>query len=82
MIATMICCCKKCRFVFESVALLDQCPDCGHGPVRAATESESAEYAANRRLYGPMPVYGMKHITAANGEESMPAVLYDAAASS
>ena len=56
----MICCCEKCRFVFESPALLDRCPDCGYGPVRIATEKESMEYAKNRRLYGPMPVYGMK----------------------
>ena len=57
----MICCCDKCRFVFESVMLLKQCPDCGHGPVRAASGKESAEYAANRRLYGAMPIYGAKH---------------------
>ena len=77
----MICCCVKCRFVFESVVLVDQCPDCGHGPVRSATESESAEYAANRRLYGPMPVYGMKRITAAKGKESAPSIRYAAAVS-
>ncbi len=52
----MICCCEKCRFVFESVVLLEQCPDCGHGPVRAASDKESVEYAANRRLYGAMPI--------------------------
>ena len=56
----MICCCENCRFVFESVAMLKQCPDCGHGPVRAATEKETAEYVANRRFYGAMPVYSAK----------------------
>ena len=56
----MICCCEKCRFVFESIGLLKQCPDCGHGPVRGASDKESAEYAANRRLYGAMPIYGAK----------------------
>ena len=56
----MICCCKKCRFVFESMELLERCPDCGHGPIRAATADEVIQYAANRRLYGPMPAYGAK----------------------
>ena len=59
----MICCCEKCRFVFESVLLLDQCPDCGHGPVRLATNDEVKRYTANRRLYGPMRVYGERHMT-------------------
>ena len=63
----MICCCEKCRFVFESVVLLKQCPDCGHGPVRAASGKESAEYAANRRLYGAMPVYGAKRLSGIRG---------------
>ena len=58
----MICCCEKCRFVFESAILLDRCPDCGFGPVRFATGKESTEYLANRRLYGPMPVYGVKRV--------------------
>ncbi len=58
----MMCCCEKCRFVFESVRLLERCPDCGHGPVREATEEEIAEYAANRQAYGPMMVYGVNNI--------------------
>ena len=58
----MICCCEKCRFVFESVVMLEQCPDCGHGSVRAATKCEKEEYAANRALYGPMRVYGAKRL--------------------
>ena len=58
----MICCCEKCRFVFESVVMLEQCPDCGHGSVRAATKWEKEEYAANRALYGPMQVYGPKQL--------------------
>ena len=58
----MMCCCEKCRFVFESVRLLEQCPDCGHGPVREATDEEIAGYAANRREYGPMPVYGLSNL--------------------
>ena len=66
----MICCCEKCRFVFEGVAMLKKCPDCGHGPVRAATEKEMAEYAANRRLYGAMPVYGAKRMTTTNSKEN------------
>ena len=63
----MICYCEKCRIVFESVVLLKQCPDCGHGPVRAASGKESAEYAANRRLYGSMPVYGAKRLSGVRG---------------
>ena len=58
----MMCCCEKCKFVFESVKLLDRCPDCGHGPVREATDKEISEYAANRLEYGPMMVYGVKNI--------------------
>ena len=58
----MMCCCEKCRFVFESVRLQEQCPDCGYGPIREATEHEMREYAANRQKYGPMPIYGAKDI--------------------
>ena len=50
--------CEKCRFVFESARAMDRCPDCGGGPVRPASAAERAEYAANRRRYGPMPAYG------------------------
>ena len=64
----MICCCEKCRFVFESAAQLSQCPDCGFGPVRTATGKESLEYAANRRLYGSMRVYGVKRLPVMNGK--------------
>ena len=58
----MMCCCEKCKFVFESIKLLDNCPDCGHGPVRNATGKETTEYAANRQVYGPMPVYGISNL--------------------
>ena len=54
----MICCCEKCRFVFEGIHLLENCPDCGGGPVREATFREVTDYFANRKLYGPMQVYG------------------------
>ena len=55
----MICCCQKCRFVFESVEKMECCPDCGYGPIRMATADEAIRYVENRRLYGPMRVYGM-----------------------
>jgi predicted nucleic acid-binding Zn-ribbon protein len=58
----MMCCCDKCRFVFESIRLLDRCPDCGAESVRQATEEEAAEYAANREKYGPMLVYGISNL--------------------
>lgn len=58
----MMCCCDKCRFVFESVRLLDRCPDCGAESIREATEEEVAEYAANRNEYGPMPIYGVSNL--------------------
>ena len=58
----MMCCCEKCRFVFESIRLLEHCPDCGHGPVREATDDEIVEYASNRLEYGPMPVYGISNL--------------------
>ena len=48
----MMCCCEKCKFVFESIRLLDRCPDCGFGPVREATDEEVNEYAENRKEYG------------------------------
>ena len=54
----MICTCEKCRFVFESIRLLDSCPDCAGGPVREATDAEKAKYRQNRRMYGPMKLYG------------------------
>ena len=54
----MICCCEKCKFVFESIFLLTACPDCGKGPVREATEAEKSDYQADRRRYGPMKPYG------------------------
>lgn len=60
----MMCCCEKCKFVFESVRVLDRCPDCGHGPVREATDAEVAEYQAFREEYGPMPVYGLSNLYA------------------
>ena len=63
----MMCCCEKCRFVFESIRLLEHCPDCGHGPVREATDDEIAEYASNRLEYGPMPVYGISNLHLAEG---------------
>ena len=65
----MMCCCEECKFVFESVRMLAQCPDCGHGPVRKATDEEIAEYAANRREYGPMRIYGVNLISAAQEAE-------------
>ena len=52
--ATCLCCCEACRFVFESVRPLERCPDCG-----SAAEKEAAGYAADRRRYGPMAVYGI-----------------------
>ena len=58
----MMCCCEKCKFVFESVRLMERCPDCGHGPVREATDEEIAEYSAKRQVYGPMPVYGISNL--------------------
>ena len=58
----MMCCCEKCKFVFESVRLLEQCPDCGHGPVRQATAAEINDYVENRREYGPMRVYGSSYV--------------------
>ena len=67
----MMCCCEKCRFVFESIRLLEHCPDCGHGPVREATDDEIAEYASNRLEYGPMPVYGISNLHLAH-EVDMP----------
>ena len=67
----MICCCKKCRFVFESAELLERCPDCGHGPIRAATAEEVIQYAANRRLYGPMPAYGVKERLGINAVDDL-----------
>ena len=54
----MICCCDKCKFVFESVRIMKNCPDCGSGTVRKATALESSEYAANRLEFGPMKIYG------------------------
>ena len=59
----LIYCCTKCKFTFESIRILEMCPDCGYGPVRRATAYEVEEYAANRRLYGPMQVYGQVYFT-------------------
>ena len=58
----MMCCCEKCKFVFESVRLMDHCPDCGFGPVREATDREVSEYNADRQIYGPMAVYGVRNL--------------------
>lgn len=57
--ATCLSCCETCRFVFESVRRLERCPDCGSAALRRATEKEAAGYAADRRRYGPMAVYGI-----------------------
>jgi len=57
-----MCCCEKCKFVFESMRLLECCPDCGHGPVREASGEEISDYVANRLEYGPMPVYGLSSV--------------------
>ena len=54
----MICCCEKCKFVFESLRMLTSCPDCGKDAVREATEAEQAEYWVHRRECGPMKPYG------------------------
>ena len=70
----MMCCCEKCKFVFESVRLMERCPDCGHGPVREATDEEIAEYTANRQVYGPMPVYGISNLCVAH-EVEMPVLI-------
>ena len=58
----MMCCCNNCKFVFESVRLMDHCPDCGFGPVREATDEEVQEYAVNRKKYGPMQIYGLSNV--------------------
>jgi len=54
----MMCRCDKCKFVFESVRLLEKCPDCGYGPVRKATDAEIGQYKSDRMIYGPMPIFG------------------------
>ena len=58
----MMCCCEKCKFVFESIRFLDRCPDCGFGPVREATDEEVNEYSENRKEYGAMPIYGVSNL--------------------
>ena len=58
----MMCCCEMCKFVFESIKMLDRCPDCGFGPVREATEDEVNDYKCNREKYGPMPIYGVRNL--------------------
>ena len=64
----MICCCEKCRFVFEGIRLLESCPDCGSGPVRRATVEEAADYVGNRKMYGPIQVYGAAMISEEGAE--------------
>ena len=44
--AKMICTCKNCLYTFQSVAIPEQCPDCGkHWMVREATDEEKQWYA-------------------------------------
>lgn len=40
----MIYCCDACRFLFEGIGEVKQCPDCGKKLVREATEEEKEEY--------------------------------------
>lgn len=36
--------CAACHYTFENKNLPDRCPDCGKTAVRAATDSEIADY--------------------------------------
>jgi len=40
----MIYVCEKCRFIFERVGNIDQCPDCGNINIRQANEEETKKY--------------------------------------
>ena len=54
----MICCCTRCRFLFEAIRLLERCPDCGKAAVREATAPEKADYVRYRKECGSMRVFG------------------------
>ncbi len=42
----MICTCKNCLYTFQSVAIPEQCPDCGkHWMIREAADEEKQWYA-------------------------------------
>jgi len=40
--------CDSCRFTFERMGAVDDCPDCGKAAVREATKDEKDEYQKNR----------------------------------
>ena len=44
--------CAACRFLFERVGAVTQCPDCGKERVRIATPDEQTEYHILRIEFG------------------------------
>lgn len=40
----MICACDHCHYLFESLELPEQCPDCGKRETRLATKDEQSEF--------------------------------------
>lgn len=45
----MIYTCNKCKFTFERIGEIDQCPDCGKKDIREASDSEKADYIAYQK---------------------------------
>jgi len=44
----MIYVCDNCKFCFERLSNVEQCPDCGKFTVRTANENEKVNYMKNK----------------------------------
>ncbi len=47
----MIYCCDACKFLFERIGEITQCPDCGKVMIREASEAEKEEYKRNKEEF-------------------------------
>jgi len=52
MIVRKVYTCDNCRFIFEGLGKVEQCPDCGKFRTRPATEQEQEEYWQHRIEFG------------------------------
>ena len=59
----MLYACNHCKYLFESIDEVDQCPDCGKYAVRPATQTEIEEYESlDKNWDGGGDLFGRKTI--------------------
>lgn len=50
-LSKMVYTCKKCKFMFDRVGLVERCPDCGSENFRPASKEEKAEFEGYQKEF-------------------------------